>query len=72
MKRELYNICVLLLKKAITLNNCNEVHLDQGNNVYYLNKYYFQQIRRNSVYNDVKGIFKNDKDRLKGYLELIL
>ncbi len=44
---KLFNISCLLLKKALVLNNCNEVHLQKGNNVYYLNDSYFKSIRSN-------------------------
>lgn len=41
------------MKKAITINACNEIHLDQGNNIYKLNNKYFREIRKSEVYGNI-------------------
>ncbi len=61
MKRELYNISVLLMKKAYTINELIEKHLDYGLNNYNLNQFFFELIKKDKLYNDIKNVFKNDK-----------
>ncbi len=72
MKHQLLNISLLLLKKALVLNNCNESHLVQGNNVFNLNENFFKGIKSSPKYKEIVNTFKVDKNNFMNYLGLII
>ena len=67
----LFNLSVLILKKAVVLNECNIIHLNNRTNVYKRNQNYFNAMMQTSEYKKLIDIFMVDRERMIGYLDLL-
>ena len=70
MKSSLMNLSIFIIKKALIINDLNKFHLNQGNNIYYLNKKYFNEIKSTNNYKKILNIFSNSQN-LERYFELL-
>lgn len=68
---DMYNLSLVLLKKAAVLNECNIIHLQNRTNVYNLNQNYFNHFLSSMDYQQVLQIFLSDRDKLSGYMQMI-
>ena len=71
MTPDLYNLSLILMKKASVLNECNIIHLQNKTNVYNLNQNYFNDFLASPDYQQVFQIFLSDRSKLSGYMDLI-
>ena len=67
----LFNLSVLILKKAVVLNECNIIHLNNKTNVYKRNPTYFNAMMQTNEFHGLMNIFMVDRERLIGYLDLL-
>jgi serine/threonine protein kinase len=71
LAQHMFNICLLIIKKAIVLTNANLTHLMAKNNIYRLSQVFFDVFCNSKAYNDAQELFTNEIGKLIQYYSLI-
>lgn len=71
-KKEFYNVSLLLIKKAIVLNNCNIKKLVEKKNIYYFNKTFFEELVNTNKHIEILKIFQQDFEKFENLLKLVI
>ena len=71
-EKDLYNVSLLLIKKAIVLNNCNMKKLKEKKNIYYFNKTFFEELTKQKKHLEILKIFEQDYNKFENLLKLVI
>lgn len=71
MSNDLYNACMLLLKKALTMVEINLDHLDKMKNLYNFDHQLFANFLNSPLYSEITNKFIPDTEKLTGYMDLV-